>query len=65
MPDRPYKPQWKIVESTRLIYPQVVSHLVDYAYTPSGSFLCEGQDCGQLLESTLTDVVSGLKGLPR
>ncbi|MFS7913165.1 hypothetical protein Hanom_Chr02g00138631 [Helianthus anomalus] len=49
MPNRPYKPRWKIAESTCLIYPHVVSHW----------------DCGQLLDSTLTDIVSRVKRIAK
>ncbi|KAJ0933564.1 hypothetical protein HanPSC8_Chr04g0186251 [Helianthus annuus] len=63
MPDRPYKPRWKIAESTRLIYNHVVSYWVDHAFPPANVSYVEGQDCGQLLDSTLTDVVSGVKGI--
>ncbi|KAF5805207.1 hypothetical protein HanRHA438_Chr05g0216071 [Helianthus annuus] len=61
MPDMPYKPRWKIVKSTRLIYLNVVSHWVVHAFPPAEVSYVEGQDCGQLLDSTLIDVVSDVK----
>ncbi|MFS7904807.1 hypothetical protein Hanom_Chr01g00040371 [Helianthus anomalus] len=65
MPDITYKPQWKIAESTCLIYRHVVSHWVDHAFPRVEVSYVEGQDFDQLLDSTLTDVVFGVKEFPR
>ncbi|KAF5782448.1 hypothetical protein HanXRQr2_Chr11g0496001 [Helianthus annuus] len=61
MPDKPYKPHWKIVESTCLIYPQVINHWVDHAFPPVEVSYVKGQDSGPLLDSTLADAVAGVK----
>ncbi|MFS7948501.1 hypothetical protein Hanom_Chr06g00560731 [Helianthus anomalus] len=37
-----YQPKWKIAESSRLIFPQVVHHWVERAYPPAKSTYVEG-----------------------
>ncbi|KAJ0704267.1 hypothetical protein HanPI659440_Chr14g0560751 [Helianthus annuus] len=38
--DKRYQPQWKIAESSRLIFPPVVQHWVERAYPPRRSGVC-------------------------
>ncbi|MFS7990659.1 hypothetical protein Hanom_Chr11g01061511 [Helianthus anomalus] len=47
MPDKPYKPRWKIVGSTRLIYPQVVNHWVDHGFPPRRYLMLKARTPGR------------------
>ncbi|MFS7932130.1 hypothetical protein Hanom_Chr04g00364241 [Helianthus anomalus] len=53
--DKRYQPQWKIVESSRLIFPQVVQHWVEQAYHPAEAAYVEGLNNENLMNSAMVD----------
>ncbi|MFS7917477.1 hypothetical protein Hanom_Chr03g00189501 [Helianthus anomalus] len=53
--DKQYQSQWKIAESSRLIFPQVVQHWVDRAYPPAEAAYVEGLNNENLMNSTIVD----------
>ncbi|MFS7922278.1 hypothetical protein Hanom_Chr03g00247221 [Helianthus anomalus] len=59
--DKRYQPKWKIAESSRLIFPPVVYHWVERAYSPAESAYVEGLNNENLMTATMVDSVS----LPR
>ncbi|KAJ0511137.1 hypothetical protein HanIR_Chr11g0548621 [Helianthus annuus] len=59
--DKRYQPQWKIAESSRLIFPPVVQHWVEKAYPPAEAAYVEGLNNEDLMNSTISDSVT----LPR
>ncbi|KAF5817862.1 hypothetical protein HanXRQr2_Chr02g0057991 [Helianthus annuus] len=59
--DRRYHPQWKIAESSRLIFPPVVQHWVERAYPPAEAAYVEGLNNEDLMNSSISDSVN----LPR
>ncbi|KAJ0650972.1 hypothetical protein HanOQP8_Chr15g0556051 [Helianthus annuus] len=59
--DRRYHPQWKIAESSRLIFPPVVQHWVERAYPPAEAVYVEGLNNEDLMNSSISDSVN----LPR
>ncbi|MFS7920496.1 hypothetical protein Hanom_Chr03g00225571 [Helianthus anomalus] len=56
--DKRYQPKWKIVESSRLVFPPVVHHWVEQAYPPDESTYVEGLDNENLMNATMVDAVS-------
>ncbi|MFS7935020.1 hypothetical protein Hanom_Chr05g00398471 [Helianthus anomalus] len=60
-PDKRYQPNWKIAESSRLIFPPVVHHWVERAYPPAESAYVEGLNNENLMNASMVDVV----GQPR
>ncbi|KAJ0534603.1 hypothetical protein HanIR_Chr09g0421591 [Helianthus annuus] len=56
--DKCYQPQWKIAESSRLIFPQVVQHWVERAYPPAETAYVEGLNNENLMNSAIVDYVS-------
>ncbi|KAJ0715450.1 hypothetical protein HanPI659440_Chr13g0501281 [Helianthus annuus] len=56
--DKRYQPKWKIAESSRLIFPQVVHHWVERAYPPAESAYVEGLNNENLMNVTMVDSVS-------
>ncbi|XP_021986507.2 uncharacterized protein LOC110882929 [Helianthus annuus] len=59
--DKRYQPQWKIAESSRLIFPPVVQHWVERAYPPAEAAYVEGLNNEDLMNSSISDSVT----LPR
>ncbi|KAJ0570375.1 hypothetical protein HanHA300_Chr05g0177301 [Helianthus annuus] len=59
--DKRYQPQWKIAESSRLIFPPVVQHWVERAYPPAEAAYVEGLNNEDLMNSSISDSVN----LPR
>ncbi|KAJ0850994.1 hypothetical protein HanPSC8_Chr13g0587201 [Helianthus annuus] len=59
--DKRYQPQWKIAESSRLIFPPVIQHWVERAYPPAEAAYVEGLNNEDLMNSSISDSVS----LPR
>ncbi|MFS7986526.1 hypothetical protein Hanom_Chr11g01011351 [Helianthus anomalus] len=53
--DKHYQPKWKIVESSRLIFPPVVHHWVEHAYPPSETAYVEGLNNENLMNATMVD----------
>ncbi|MFS7963730.1 hypothetical protein Hanom_Chr08g00741771 [Helianthus anomalus] len=62
-PDKRYQPNWKIVKSSRLVFPPVVHHWVERAYPPADSAYVEGLDNEHLMNTTMVDAVSGPRRL--
>ncbi|KAJ0571601.1 hypothetical protein HanHA300_Chr05g0191981 [Helianthus annuus] len=59
--DKRYQPQWKIAESSRLIFPPVVQHWIEGAYPPAEAAYVEGLNNEDLMNSSISDYVT----LPR
>ncbi|KAJ0884103.1 hypothetical protein HanPSC8_Chr10g0429481 [Helianthus annuus] len=59
--DKRYQPQWKIAESSRLIFPPVVQHWIEKAYPPAEAAYVEGLNNEDLMNSSISDSVT----LPR
>ncbi|KAM0010096.1 hypothetical protein Hdeb2414_s0080g00779741 [Helianthus debilis subsp. tardiflorus] len=53
--DKRYQPQWKIAESSRLIFSQVVQHWVKRAYPPAEAAYVEGLNNENLMNSAIID----------
>ncbi|KAJ0790413.1 hypothetical protein HanPI659440_Chr05g0215151 [Helianthus annuus] len=56
--DKRYQPQWKIAESSRLIFPPVIQHWVERAYRPAEAAYVEGLNNENLMNSAIADSVS-------
>ncbi|MFS7902766.1 hypothetical protein Hanom_Chr01g00015121 [Helianthus anomalus] len=56
--DKCYQPQWKIAESSRLIFPLVVQHWVERAYPLAETAYVESLNNENLMNSTMVDSVS-------
>ncbi|MFS7964603.1 hypothetical protein Hanom_Chr08g00752291 [Helianthus anomalus] len=56
--DKRYQPKWKIAESSKLIFPQVVHHWVERGYPLAESAFGEGLNNENLMNATIVDAVS-------
>ncbi|KAM0017198.1 hypothetical protein Hdeb2414_s0027g00685341 [Helianthus debilis subsp. tardiflorus] len=59
--DKRYQPQWKIAESSRLIFPPVVQQWIERAYPPAEAAYVGGLKNENLMSSSISDSVT----LPR
>ncbi|MFS7986748.1 hypothetical protein Hanom_Chr11g01013941 [Helianthus anomalus] len=57
--DKRYQPNWKITESSRLVFPPVVHHWVEQAYPPVESVYVYGLDNEHLMNVSMVEAVSG------
>ncbi|KAF5803346.1 hypothetical protein HanXRQr2_Chr06g0270201 [Helianthus annuus] len=56
--DKRFQPQWKIAESSRLIFPPVIQHWIEWAYPPAEVAYVDGLNNENLMNSTMADSVS-------
>ncbi|KAM0021872.1 hypothetical protein Hdeb2414_s0023g00622111 [Helianthus debilis subsp. tardiflorus] len=56
--DKRFQPQWKIAESSRLLFPPVIQHWIEQAYPPAEVAYVEGLNNENLMNSTMADSVS-------